>query len=210
MSFLGELKRRNVIRVGLTYVVGGWLLAQVTEFATDAFDAPAWVLKLVTTFIVVGLVPALVFAWVYELTPEGLKRESEVQRSDSIAGQTGHKLNIVVIVLLVVALGVFFGERALFDDDDGPAKSADAGQPRASQVASDAVANPQPIPAEAMPVARDASVAVLPFTTRSMDEADRFFSDGVHDDLPGPGLRDILVNDLDVEGAVDDDGFHDA
>jgi TolB-like protein/cytochrome c-type biogenesis protein CcmH/NrfG len=188
VSLLGELKRRNVIRVGLAYVVGGWLLAQVTEFATDAFEAPGWVLKLVTTFIVVGLVPALIFAWVFELTPEGLKRESEVDRGDSITAETGHKLNVVVIVLLVVALGVFVGERALFDDDERPAESVDTVRATSEQAAPATAANPQPIPAEVMPAdvmpaARDASVAVLPFTTRSMDEADQFFSDGVHDDL---------------------------
>ena len=111
MSLLAELKRRNVIRVGLAYVVAGWLLAQVVELASDAFEAPPWVLKLVVMIIVVGLVPVLIFSWVYELTPEGIKREVEIDRSESITSQTGQKLNIAVIVLVVMALGVFAYDR---------------------------------------------------------------------------------------------------
>jgi len=76
MSFLSELKRRNVIRVALAYVVAGWLLVQVVEIAADAFAAPDWVLKLLITLLAIGLVPALIFAWVYEITPRRASRRT--------------------------------------------------------------------------------------------------------------------------------------
>ncbi len=182
MSFFGELKRRNVIRVGLAYIVSGWLLAQVAEFATDAFEAPAWVLKLITTFIVIGLVPVLMFSWAYEITPEGIRREAEVDHSRSITEQTGRKLNIIVIVLVVVALAVFIGERALYYSTERQAQSASLDEAGPAQVAMPAE-TPSAAKGEATSSEREASVAVLPFTTRSLEEADRFFSDGIHDDL---------------------------
>ncbi|MEJ2514300.1 MAG: adenylyl cyclase, partial [Gammaproteobacteria bacterium] len=89
MGLFSELKRRNVIRVGLAYVVAAWVLTQVMEIATDAFEAPPWVLKLIVTALVVGLFPVLMFSWAYEITPEGIKREAEIERSESITAHTG-------------------------------------------------------------------------------------------------------------------------
>ncbi|MEJ2522674.1 MAG: tetratricopeptide repeat protein [Gammaproteobacteria bacterium] len=139
------------------------------------------------TLIGVGLVPVLVFSWVYELTPEGLKREAEVSAEESITVHTATKLNAATVMLLAVAVGIFAIDRLVLERSD----------PGAAQVAGPAVVEPEPsttvpaVPAVGTPEesaawavgAREASVAVLPFTTRSMDEADRFFSDGVHDDL---------------------------
>jgi TolB-like protein/lipopolysaccharide biosynthesis regulator YciM len=182
VSFFEELRRRNVIRVGVAYVVAGWLLAQVIDLAADAFNAPDWVLALVVTFIAIGLVPVLMFSWAYEITPEGIKRESEVDRSESITDHTGRKLNVVVIVLIVLAVGIFVGERAIFYSAGRSADPLQADGPREAAMQPAAVVEEPTAPM--MPRASgDASVAVLPFTTRSMDEADRFFSDGVHDDL---------------------------
>jgi len=182
VSFFEELKRRNVIRVGVAYVVAGWLLAQVVDLAADAFNAPDWVLALVVTFIAIGLVPVLMFSWAYEITPEGIKRESEVDRSESITDHTGRKLNVVVIVLIVLAVGIFVGERAIFYSAGRSTDPVQAEGPR--EVATQpAAVTEEPVAPGAPGAGGDASVAVLPFTTRSMDEADRFFSDGVHDDL---------------------------
>jgi TolB-like protein/thioredoxin-like negative regulator of GroEL len=169
MSLFAELKRRNVIRVGLAYVVAGWLLVQVLEIAADIFEAPSWAMKFAVTLIAVGLVPVLIFSWAYEITPEGIKREAEVDPDASITHQTGRKLNVALIVLVGLALVTFVAERAFFYGSVESRRGEDGAV--ATQIDGGA------------PVARDASVAVLPFTTRSRNEDDQFFSDGVHDDL---------------------------
>ena len=84
MNIFEELKRRNVIRVGIAYAVVGWLVAQVAEFATENFGAPEWVLKIFVVFVLLGLPVVLIFAWAFEMTPEGLKREKDVDRNQSI------------------------------------------------------------------------------------------------------------------------------
>jgi hypothetical protein len=81
MSLFAELKRRNVVRVGLAYVVIGWFLAQIAEFAFENFGAPDWVLKTVVVLLLLGLPIALFFAWAFEMTPEGVKLEKDVDRS---------------------------------------------------------------------------------------------------------------------------------
>ncbi|MEJ2514298.1 MAG: hypothetical protein P8102_03625 [Gammaproteobacteria bacterium] len=194
MSLLVELRRRNVIRVGLAYVVAGWLLVQVLEIAADSFEAPAWVMKFAITVIAVGLLPTLIFSWVYEITPEGIKREVEVDRSESITAATGRKLNIAVIVLLLLAIGLFAVDRFLVGprgEQPAPAQVSAPAEPapkaeRAPGHESRTVEAPASARAPNEPAApgeRDASVAVLPFTTRSANDDDRYFSDGVHDDL---------------------------
>lgn len=192
MSFFTELKRRNVIRVGLAYVVAAWVVIQVMEIAADAFEAPAWVLKLVVTMFVIGLLPALIFSWVYELTPEGLKRESEVRPEESAVAHTAKKLNLAVIVLLIAAMGMFLADRFMPSRSEPPAiasqPSAVASQPPAATVPASSepatrAASPDAVsdslPEDAVPV-----VAVLPFAARSMGgEEGRFLADGIHDDL---------------------------
>jgi len=169
VSFLGELRRRNVIRVGLAYVIAGWLLVQVLEVAADIFEAPSWAMKFSVTLIAVGLVPVLIFSWIYEITPEGIRREAEVEPDASITHHTGRKLNVALIVLVGLALATFVAERAFFYGSAGSRTGEDSAV--ATQTDGEA------------PMAREASVAVLPFTTRSRNEDDQFFSDGVHDDL---------------------------
>ncbi|NGX15002.1 tetratricopeptide repeat protein [Wenzhouxiangella sp. XN24] len=111
MSLFSELQRRNVIRVAITYLVAAWVLIQVMEIATDAFGAPEWVLKVFIVALVLGFVPMLIFSWVYELTPEGLKRESEVPPDASVTAHTARRLNIVVIVLLLAVVALVAVER---------------------------------------------------------------------------------------------------
>ena len=104
MSLFEELKRRNVIRVAIAYSVIAWVLAQVAEFAFENFGAPDWVLKSVVVILLLGLPIAIVFAWAFEMTPEGIKREKEVDRSKSIVSQTGRKLDRMIIGVLLVAV----------------------------------------------------------------------------------------------------------
>ncbi|MBT8100444.1 MAG: hypothetical protein KJO82_11870 [Gammaproteobacteria bacterium] len=107
MSFFAELKRRNVVRVGIAYAIIGWVLAQVAEFAFENFGAPEWVLKTFVVVLLLGLPLALFFAWAFEITPEGVKREKDVDRTKSITPSTGRKLDFVIIGALVLALGYF-------------------------------------------------------------------------------------------------------
>ena len=100
-----ELKRRNVFRVGVAYLVTAWIVAQVAELLVEAFEAPPWALKLFLGVLALGFLISVVVAWVYELTPEGIKREIEVDRSESVVRHTGRKLDRLIIVALVIALG---------------------------------------------------------------------------------------------------------
>ncbi len=157
MSLIQELKRRNVIRVAIAYSVIGWVLAQVAEFAFENFGAPDWVLKSVIVILLLGLPIAIVFAWAFEMTPEGIKREKEVDRSESITSQTGKKLDRVIIAILVVALAWF-----AWDKFGGPAEST---------------------PTTASSPVSDKSVAVLPFVAMSSGPDDEFFADGMTEEI---------------------------
>jgi hypothetical protein len=101
-----ELKRRNVFKVGTAYVVLAWLVAQATDVFLEPLGAPEWVIKTIL-LLIAGFPVILLFAWTYELAPEGLKREKEVDRTQSITQQTGQKLNLAIIFILVLALGYF-------------------------------------------------------------------------------------------------------
>src|SRR5690606_7753292 len=100
-NLFAELRRRNVIRVAGLYVVSAWLLVQVADVLLPAFEAPGWVMKVLVGLLAAGFIPALIFSWVFELTPEGLKRESEIDRTRSVVDLTARKLDIAVIVLLL-------------------------------------------------------------------------------------------------------------
>ena len=103
-----ELKRRNVVHVGIAYGLVCWVLLQIADFALQVIDAPVWILQVLVLITAIGLPAVLVFAWVYEMTPEGLKLESEVDRSRSVTAHTGRRLNVVIVFVLVIAVG-FFG-----------------------------------------------------------------------------------------------------
>ena len=121
MSFVGELKRRNVLRVGAAYVVVAWLLIQVAETLFPLFgfdDTPA---RIVVIVLAIGLIPVLIAAWVFELTPEGLKKEKDVDRSQSITDVTGRRLDFVIIGMLILALGYFAYDKFILD----PGRDAD-------------------------------------------------------------------------------------
>lgn len=107
MSLFDELKRHNVIRVVGLYLVGAWLLIQVASTLLSAFDGPSWVLRIVVVTLAVGFLRALIFSWVFELTPEGLKRDEEVPPAQSIAPQTARRMDRLIIVVLLLALGYF-------------------------------------------------------------------------------------------------------
>ena len=103
MSFFNELKQRSVIRVAAAYLVIGWLLAQIATTLEDALNLPAWFDTLVVTLLMIGFPIALLFSWAFELTPDGIKKESEIDRSNSVITETAKKLDIIT---LVAAVGV--------------------------------------------------------------------------------------------------------
>jgi adenylate cyclase len=106
-TFLAELKRRNVIRMAGLYLVGAWLVVQVAGTVLPMFGAPEWLPRTIVVLLAIGFVPAVIFTWVFELTPEGLKREEDVAPGQSITPRTGRRMDRIIIVVLVLALGYF-------------------------------------------------------------------------------------------------------
>ena len=119
--FLAELKRRNVLRVAAFYAASGWLLVQVATQVLPIFDVPTWTMRVIVVAVVIGFPCALVFAWFYELTPEGLKREKEVDRSQSITRDTGRTLDRLIIGVLAVAVVALLANQFVPHRDQGDA-----------------------------------------------------------------------------------------
>ena len=166
MILLAELKRRNVIRMAGLYLVGAWLLVQVAGTVLPIFHTPDWALQALVALVVIGFVPMLVFAWVFELTPEGIKRDAEVDPAQSIAPQTALRMNRMIVAMLLLAL-LYFG----FD------KFVLAPRRDAALVATTQAA------AQAMPDTDRKSIAVLPFVNMSGDKDNEYFSDGISEEI---------------------------
>ena len=107
MSFFEELKRRNVFRVGIAYAIVSWLLLQLSDILVPLLNLPESAQRLILLLLVIGFFPALIFAWAFEMTPEGIKKEKDIDRNQSITSKTGRKLDRTIIVVLVLALGYF-------------------------------------------------------------------------------------------------------
>jgi len=171
MSLFGELGRRNVFRVGIAYAIVAWIVVQVADIVFENIGAPAWVMQTLMLGLSLGFVVALIFSWAYEVTPDGVKRESEVDRSGSITHVTGRKLDRVIIGLLVAALVYFVWESRVADRPVATPETT---------AASEAVPDEVEVLQTASP---DLSIAVLPFENRSALVEDEFFTEGMHDDL---------------------------
>ena len=153
MSFFDELKRRNVLRVGTAYVVTAWLITQVAAATFPAFGFGGAGVRITVIVLAIGLLPALVFAWVFEITPDGLKKEADVDRSQSITPRTGKMLDRTIMVVLALALGYFALERFVLN----PARVEDQLTAAHQQGRSDALVESYGAK----------SIAVLPFADMS-------------------------------------------
>src|SRR6201997_2746343 len=107
MNLFAELKRRNVYKVAVAYAVVAWLVIQAASIFLPAFNAPQWAMQVIILILVVGFPIALAFSWAFEITPEGIKLESEIEPNKSIARGTGRKIVAITIALAVVAAGLF-------------------------------------------------------------------------------------------------------
>ena len=157
-GFLQELKRRNVFRVAIAYAVLAWLLLQVGATLAPALLLPAWVMSLLALLLILGFPLAVFLAWAYEMTPEGLKLEKEVDGEESVTPATGRKLDFLIIALLAAALAYFAFDKFVADEP----------QP-ADEIVADSSARK--------------SIAVLPFINMSADPEQEYFSDGLSEEL---------------------------
>jgi TolB-like protein/Tfp pilus assembly protein PilF len=152
-NFFAELKRRNVYKVAVAYAVVAWLVIQAASIILPTFEAPAWILKVIIFGLIIGFPVALVFAWAFELTPEGLKRTEDVDLTESMTHRTGRKLDFLIIGVLLVVVGFLIFQRL-----HPSAPSATSNSP-------------------------EKSIAVLPFENRSEDKANAYFADGIQDEI---------------------------
>jgi len=155
-SFLSELRRRNVLRVAAAYAVVAWILIEAGSVLLPTFGAPESAFQIYVVVVIAGFLASLVLAWVFEVTPEGVKLERNVERSESVTTRTGRKLNVVIIGLLIVALGI-----SVTLNVTGMRDLALMSAGKVDRL----------------------SIAVLPFTSRSTDPDNELFADGIHDDL---------------------------
>jgi adenylate cyclase len=193
-SLFAELKRRNLFRIAALYLVGGWVLLQVADVLFGLMELPGWTLRLVLAILVLGFPVALVVAWVYEMTPEGLKPAKAVPAEQSITSVTARKLNTVITVTLVVAVLVLIGDRVL--QPETPAVTV-ASNP-ATSVSMDS------LPESTATAPQKQSVAVLPFVDMSPGKDQEYFTDGLTENLLN-GLAQ--VRDLQVAGRTSSFAF---
>jgi TolB-like protein/Tfp pilus assembly protein PilF len=180
MSFFAELKRRNVFKVAAAYIIVGWLIMQAGEVMAPALRLPDWINSALAFFLILGFPLALFFAWAFEMTPEGIRKEKDVDRSQSITHATGQKLNYSIIALLIIALAYFVWESRFQARDVDPASSDVelVEVPSDAQTKSDVSAETRD-----QQTADKNSIAVLPFINMSDDASNEFFSDGITEEL---------------------------
>src|SRR6266404_701819 len=154
-NFFAELKRRNVYKVAVAYAVVAWLLIQAASILFPTLEAPAWMMKILVAFVILGFPVALVSAWAFELTPQGIKRTEDVDLSKPIGRKTGRKITAAVVVIAMIALGLMifrFVEKNTAREQSATSISLK-------------------------------SIAVLPFQNLSEEKANAFFADGVQDEI---------------------------
>ena len=156
MSFFDELRRRNVFRVGIAYLLVAWLVLQVTDNIAPIFELPNVFNRGVLLLLAIGFPIALIFAWAFELTPEGVKKEKDIGRAVSITQHTSRKLDFIIIGVFTVAVAIFVLDKFVWAESDAPTVTATNAQQ---------------------------TIAVLPFVNMSDDSEQEYFSDGLSEEL---------------------------
>jgi TolB-like protein/Tfp pilus assembly protein PilF len=162
-NFFAELKRRKVYKVAVAYAVVSWLLIQIATQVFPFFEIPNWAVRLVVLLLIVGFPVALILSWAFEITPEGIKRESEVQPGKSMPRQTGRRIVGLTIIVAIIAAGLLAFQLLR---SKSPATAV------SSKTASTAATE---IPAK--------SIAVLPFENLSDDKSNAYFAEGIQDEI---------------------------
>ena len=157
MNFIDELKRRNVIKATIAYIVVAWVLLQVLTSVLPNLGSPAWVLKTLMFLIAIGLPVWIIFSWVYEITPEGLKKTVKVSKDQSITQATNKRLNIIIIITLIIAIAVSFVNKPI---PNTPSKT---------------IVNNE--------LMMENSIAIIPFKNLSENKENQYFADGMMDDI---------------------------
>jgi len=199
MSFFNELKRRNVFRVAIAYTVAAWLLLQIVDLVLENINSPDWVMQVFMLAMAVGLPIAIIIAWAFEMTPEGIKREKDVDRTQSITPQTGRQLNRGITVILLVLVVFLLTDR--FREKESEESGSGSIPPNTSQVdetAAEGELNLTPVEQS------DKSIAVLPFVNMSSDPEQEYFADGISEELLNALAK---VNGLKVAGRTSSFAF---
>jgi TolB-like protein len=187
VSLFNELRRRNVFRVAAAYLVAAWLLLQIVDVIGPILGLPDTIARYLLFLLAVGFIPAVVFAWAFELTPEGVRRESDVDRAGSVMARSGHRLDRAIMVVLALAVGfLLFDKLVLQDGPGGPdSRSARNTLPESSPFESRVPFTP----------VSGESVAVLPFIAMSNGPDDNYFADGLTEEIINAlaQLPDLLV-----------------
>jgi len=168
-QFFDELKRRNVLRVAVAYLAVSWLLVQIVETVFPIFGLSDALIRLVIILLVIAFPLALIFSWLYELTPDGLKLEIDVDRSRSLVRHSGKNFDRAIIVVLALALGYFALDKFVLD----PARDIEREEMAADRARSEALVGSY----------GDKSIAVLPFVNMSSIPEQEYFSDGISEEL---------------------------
>ncbi len=169
MTLFTELKRRNVFRIGAAYLVGAWLLVQVSATLFPVFGLDDSTVRITVIVLAVGFIPALIFAWVFEITTGGLKRESEIDRSQSQTLHTGKTLDRVIMVVLALALGYFAFDKFVLSESREDTIAAEAHQAGRTEALVGSYG--------------EKSIAVLPFVDMSSNKDQEYMSDGIAEEL---------------------------
>ena len=166
-SFFAELKRRNVLRAAILYVVASWLMLQVVDVMSSLLPIPEWTGAFVFTLLLIGLPIVMIFSWVYEITPEGMKLEKDVAEDSAIPQEAGRKMDRLIVVLAVLVVAVIAADRLIPEGVVDPEATTASDQAPASAVATD----------------KRNAIAVMPFRNMSDDPGNQYFSEGISEEI---------------------------
>jgi len=191
MSFFEELKRRNVFRVGIAYAISAWVLLQIVDLVLENITAPEWVMQVFMLALGIGFPVAIIFAWAFEMTPDGVKLEKHVDRSHSITRETGQKMNRGITIALAIAVMFLLVDRFRKSPDTTPQIAVDATENEIGSAATASETN-------------EKSIAVLPFVNMSSDPEQEYFADGIAEEILNALAQ---VKDLKVAGRTSSFAF---